>query len=296
MNNKNTKASAIILLVVTATMWSLGGLLIKSINAHPLAIAGTRSAISCIIMILYVKKPKFNWSFTQIAAGVAYASMVITFVFSTKLTTAANAILLEYTAPIFVALLSAWMLKEKPKAIDWVTIMLVFGGMVLFFLDSLDAKGFAGNIFGLLSGISYALFTVFMRMQKNGSPIESVILGNAISAIVGIPFIFMSVPDFKGWLFLVILGVVQLGIPYIMYSEAIKNASALEASIITMIEPILNPIWVVLIIGEIPGVLSIIGGIIVIATVAIRCVILSSTKHTDEENLNEKMEVKSIAS
>lgn len=296
MNNKNKKVSAIILLVVTATMWSLGGLLIKSINAHPLAIAGTRSAISCIIMILYVKKPKFNWSFTQIAAGVAYASMVITFVFSTKLTTAANAILLEYTAPIFVALLSAWMLKEKPKAIDWVTIMLVFGGMVLFFLDSLDAKGFAGNIFGLLSGISYALFTVFMRMQKNGSPIESVILGNAISAIVGIPFIFMSVPDFKGWLFLVILGVVQLGIPYIMYSEAIKNASALEASIITMIEPILNPIWVVLIIGEIPGVLSIIGGIIVIATVAIRCVILSSTKHTDEENLNEKMEVKSIAS
>lgn len=296
MSHKNTKVSAIILLVVTATMWSLGGLLIKSINAHPLAIAGTRSAISCIIMILYVKKPKFNWSFTQIAAGVAYASMVITFVFSTKLTTAANAILLEYTAPIFVALLSAWMLKEKPKAIDWVTIMLVFGGMVLFFLDSLDAKGFAGNIFGLLSGISYALFTVFMRMQKNGSPIESVILGNAISAIVGIPFIFMSVPDFKGWLFLVILGVVQLGIPYIMYSEAIKNASALEASIITMIEPILNPIWVVLIIGEIPGVLSIIGGIIVIATVAIRCVILSSTKHTDEENLNEKMEVKSIAS
>jgi drug/metabolite transporter (DMT)-like permease len=296
VNNKNKKVSAIILLVVTATMWSLGGLLIKSINAHPLAIAGTRSAISCIIMILYVKKPKFNWSFTQIAAGVAYASMVITFVFSTKLTTAANAILLEYTAPIFVALLSAWMLKEKPKAIDWVTIMLVFGGMVLFFLDSLDAKGFAGNIFGLLSGISYALFTVFMRMQKNGSPIESVILGNAISAIVGIPFIFMSVPDFKGWLFLVILGVVQLGIPYIMYSEAIKNASALEASIITMIEPILNPIWVVLIIGEIPGVLSIIGGIIVIATVAIRCVILSSTKHTDEENLNEKMEVKSIAS
>lgn len=296
MNNKNKKVSAIILLVVTATMWSLGGLLIKSINAHPLAIAGTRSAISCIIMILYVKKPKFNWSFTQIAAGVAYASMVITFVFSTKLTTAANAILLEYTAPIFVALLSAWVLKEKPKAIDWVTIMLVFGGMVLFFLDSLDAKGFAGNIFGLLSGISYALFTVFMRMQKNGSPIESVILGNAISAIVGIPFIFMSVPDFKGWLFLVILGVVQLGIPYIMYSEAIKNASALEASIITMIEPILNPIWVVLIIGEIPGVLSIIGGIIVIATVAIRCVILSSTKHTDEENLNEKMEVKSIAS
>ncbi len=278
MNNKNTKVSAIILLAVTATMWSLGGLFIKSINAHPLAIAGTRSAISCIIMLIYAKKPKFNWSFAQIAAGVAYASMVITFVFSTKLTTAANAILLEYTAPIFVALLSAWIIKEKPKTIDWVTIAVVFGGMVLFFLDSIDTKGLVGNIFGLLSGISYALFTVFMRMQKNGSPIESVIIGNAMTAIIGLPFLFMAVPDTKGWLFIVVLGVVQLGIPYILYSKAIKNATALEASLITIIEPILNPIWVGLIIGEIPGMLSILGGVIVITTVAIRCVIVSSSK------------------
>ena len=157
MSNKNKKVNAMIFLAITATMWSLGGILIKSINAHPLAISGTRSAISCLIILLYVKKPNFNWSFPQIMAGVAYASMVISFVVANKLTTAANAILLQYTAPIFVALLSAWMLKEKPKTIDWATIVLVFGGMVLFFLDSIDTKGLTGNIFGLLSGISYAL-------------------------------------------------------------------------------------------------------------------------------------------
>jgi drug/metabolite transporter (DMT)-like permease len=283
VSSKNKKVSTIILLAVTATMWSLGGLLIKSVNTHPLAISGTRSAISCLIILLYVKKPKFNWSFPQIAAGVAYASMVICFVVSNKFTTAANAILLQYTAPIFVALLSALMLREKPKTIDWVTIAVVLGGMVLFFLESIDTKGLTGDIFGLLSGISYALFTIFMRMQKNGSPVESVILGNAITAVVGLPFLFTALPDSKGWLCLVILGVVQLGIPYILYSKAIKDATALEASLITMIEPVLNPIWVILILGEIPGVLSIIGGIIVIATVAIRCIIVSSSKFNNEE-------------
>ena len=195
MSSKNKKVSTIILLAVTATMWSLGGLLIKSVNTHPLAISGTRSAISCLIILLYVKKPKFNWSFPQIAAGVAYASMVICFVVSNKFTTAANAILLQYTAPIFVALLSALMLREKPKTIDWVTIAVVLGGMVLFFLESIDTKGLTGDIFGLLSGISYALFTIFMRMQKNGSPVESVILGNAITAVVGFPLLFTAQPD-----------------------------------------------------------------------------------------------------
>ena len=296
MKNKNTKVSAIVLLVVTAIMWSLGGILVKSVNAHPLAISGTRSAISCLIILLYVKKPKFNWSFPQIAAGIAYASMVICFVAGTKLTTAANAILLQYTAPIFVALLSTWILKEKPKAIDWVTIAVVIGGMVLFFLESLNAKGLAGNILALLSGVSYALFTVLMRLQKNGSTIESVILGNAITAIIGMPFLFTAVPDTKGWLFLVILGVVQLGIPYILFSKAIKDATALEASLITMIEPILNPIWVILIIGEIPGILSIIGGIIVIATVTIRCIIVSSSNPLSEENTKYNEEAKIIAS
>lgn len=278
MNDNNKKLTAIVLLAVTATMWSLGGLLIKSINAHPLAISGVRSAISCIIISLYVRKPKFTWSFTQLGAAVSYASMVILFVVANKLTTAANAILLQYTAPIFVALFGVWLLKEKPKTVDWITIAIVLGGMILFFMESLDTKGVIGNVIALLSGVSYALFTVFMRMQKDGSPIESVILGNAITAVVGVPFIFTALPDTKGWVCLALLGIVQLGIPYILFSKAIKDARALEASLITMIEPILNPVWVILMIGEVPGILSIAGGVIVIAGVAIRCIIVASDK------------------
>lgn len=276
MNERNKKGKAIILLIITAIMWSFGGILIKSINAHPLAIAGVRSAISCILISLYVKKPRFTWSFTQLAAAVAYALTVILFVVGTKLTTAANAILLQYTAPIFVALLGSWLLKEKPKLIDWSAILVVMGGMILFFMESIDTKGVLGNISALFSGVSFALFTIFMRMQKDGSPIESVILGNAITAVAGVPFIFTALPDAKGWGCLVILGVIQLGVPYILFSKAIKNASAIEASLITMIEPVLNPVWVSIIIGEIPGILSIVGGFIVIAAVTVRCIIAAS--------------------
>ncbi|HHW23466.1 MAG TPA: EamA family transporter [Clostridiaceae bacterium] len=284
MNERNSKSSAVILLIITAVMWSLGGILIKSINAHSLAIAGVRSAISCVIISLYVRKPKFTWSFTQLGAAVAYALTVILFVAGTKLTTAANAILLQYTAPVFVALLGAWLLKEKPGLVDWLTILVVIGGMILFFMDSIDIRGFLGNILALSSGVSFALFTILMRMQKDGSPIESVILGNAITAVAGVPFIFTAVHDTKGWVCLIILGVVQLGIPYILFSKAIKSSRAIEASLITMIEPVLNPVWVSIIIGEVPGILSIAGGVIVITAVAVRCIIVASGRFNSKES------------
>lgn len=271
----STKKRALIYLVLTAILWSMGGLLIKSVNAHPLAIAGIRSAIASVMILLYIKKPKFTWSFAQIAAAVAYTLTVILFVSANKFTTAANAILIQYSAPLYVALFSSWLLKEKPKAIDWTTIFVVLGGMVLFFLDGLDTRGLLGNIFAAISGLTFGLLAVFMRMQKDGSPIESILLGNIITAVIGIPFLFSAMPDSKGWLCLGVLGVVQLGLPYILYSFAIKHATALEASLIPVIEPILNPVWVFLMIGEKPTPLSIAGGAIVVIAVTVRCIIAS---------------------
>lgn len=288
MRIKNLKNSASLLLVLTAVLWSLGGLLIKSVNAHPLAIAGTRSAISALLIFLYVKKPRFSWSFAQIAAALAYAFTVILFVSANKLTTAANAILIQYTAPLYVALFGAWLLKEKPKLIDWVTIAMVFGGMILFFMDGLDTRGVLGSILAALSGLSFGLFTVFMRMQKNGSPIESVLLGNILTAVIGIPFLFVAVPDGKGWACLLVLGVVQLGIPYILYSYAIKHVTALEASLIPVIEPILNPIWVFLIMGEVPGSMALLGGMIVVAAVTLQCILSSVRAQKKEEQEQER--------
>lgn len=264
-----------ILLVITAILWSASGLLIKSISAHPLAIAGVRSAIAVLIIFIYVKKPRFIWSFPQIAGAFAYALTVITFVVANKYTTAANAILLQYTAPIYAALFGTWLLKEKPKPADWITIAITLGGMLLFFIDGLDTRGVWGNVLAVVSGMGFGLLPVFMRMQKDGSPIESVLLGNILTAVIGVPFLFTGMPDGTGWLNLFILGTFQLGISYILYSIAIKQVTALESSLITVVEPILNPIWVGLFMGEKPGIFSVIGGIIVLSAIAIRCILTS---------------------
>ncbi|MBC8059650.1 MAG: DMT family transporter [Clostridiaceae bacterium] len=268
---KSERSRAIIFLIITAILWSLGGVLIKSIEWNPVAIAGMRSIIAAIVLLIVIKKPKLTWSFAQIGAAVAYSGTVILFVMANKITTAANAILLQYTAPIYVALFGAWFLKEKAKFFDWLIIFTVFGGMALFFLDHLNGNGVLGNIVAVGSGVCFGFFAIFMRMQKDGSPIESVLLGNILTAVIAIPFMFKSPPNTQGWIYLLIMGVVQLGIPYILYSMAIKHVTALEAILIPVIEPILNPVWVFLMIGETPGPWAILGGAIVIIAVTLRC-------------------------
>lgn len=270
---KKERLKAILYLVITATLWSLGGMLIKSVNAHPLAIAGARSAIASVVFLLVLGKPKINWSRAQIGAALSYAATVILFVTATKNTTAANAIFLQYTAPIYVAFLGAWLLKEKTKLFDWITIFIVIGGMGLFFLDHLSTKGVLGNLLAIVSGVSFAFTAIFMRMQKDGSPWESAFLGNILTAVIGLPFLSFSWPNTTGWLFILILGIVQLGIPYILYTKAIKHTTALEAILIPVIEPILNPLWVLLLVGERPGPWAFVGGIIVLAAITVRCVL-----------------------
>lgn len=270
---KNERPRAVLFLVTAAILWSLGGLLIKSVNAHPLAIAGVRSAIAAVIFLLILGKPKINGSAAQIGAAVSYAGTVAFFVLANKATTAANAIFLQYTAPIYVALLSSWLLKERTKLLDWITIFIVIGGMALFFLDNLSTSGVLGNIYAVASGICFALQAIFLRMQKDESPWESVFLGNILTAIIGLPFLSLEWPNPNGWGILLLLGVVQLGLPYILYAKAIKHTSALEAILIPVIEPILNPIWVVLLLGERPGPWSLVGGFIVLAAIVIRYVL-----------------------
>lgn len=271
--SKIKRSTATLLLAISAALWSLGGLLIKMVSCNPLAISGIRSAIAALFLLLIIRKPRFTWSFPQIAGAISYAATVIMFVLSTKMTTAANAILLEYTAPIYVALLGVWLLKERIKLLDWITMVFVMGGMVLFFLDSLSMGGLYGNVFGILTGISYACLFIFTRMQKNESPIETMLLGNIITAIIGIPFMFTSMPNTSSWIGLILLGVVQLGLPYALYSIAIKRVTALEAILTSTLEPILNPVWVFLVIGEMPGKWALLGGFVVLASVTARSII-----------------------
>jgi drug/metabolite transporter (DMT)-like permease len=276
----NSKSTAIIFLLCTAILWSTGGFLIKFIEWHPIAIAGGRSIIAALIMWVYVKKPKFTWSNIQIMGAVAYAFTVILFVIANKLTTAANTILLQYTGPIYVAMFSYWFLKEKITSIDWITILTVILGMTLFFIEKLSPDGILGNFIAILAGIAFAWLALCLRKQKDGSPLESLILGNILTAIIGLPFIIdTGIPSQQSMIALFVLGIFQLGIPYILYSKAVKYVSALDAVLIPILEPILNPLWVFLLLGESIGMWPMIGGAIIIVAITTRSILYKTKTH-----------------
>jgi drug/metabolite transporter (DMT)-like permease len=260
------------LMAAAALCWSLGGLLIKSVPWPPLAVAGGRGFIAAAFLAAFAPRFRFTWSAAQIGGAVAYAATTVLFVTANKLTTAANAILLQYTAPVWIALFGAWFLGERATRADWITIALVFGGMGLFFCDDLRLSGVAGNLVALASGVAFAAMTLLLRKQKDTSAEESIFLGNLLAGVIGLPFMFQSglLPDARGWLALALLGTVQLGFSYLLYARAIRHVTALEAVLIPVIEPILNPVWVLIVLGERPGRYALVGGVIVLGAVTLR--------------------------
>lgn len=272
------RRQAVILLIIAAVLWSTGGFLIKLVVWHPFAIAGMRSAIAAVVLLLFVRRPQITWSATQLGCALAYAGTVVMFAVANKYTTAANAILLQYTAPVYIALFGAWFLNERTTRLDWMTVFLVLTGMTLFLFDGLKTGNWLGNGLALASAVSFASLVLLLRKQKDASPIESVILGNLLAALIGLPFMFGTMPGAQSWLGLILLGVFQLGISYLLYAKAIRHITALEAVLIPVIEPLLNPIWVMLMFGEKPSGLALIGGIIVLGSVTGRGVISNLMK------------------
>ncbi|MDS4025456.1 MAG: DMT family transporter [Candidatus Contendobacter sp.] len=262
---------AVLMLLTTAVLWSLGGLLIKWVNWNPVAIAGMRSLIgAAVIVLMFRKELKLTGSFEQIGAAVAYAGTVVLFVIANKLTTAANAILLQYTAPVYVALFGPWFLGERARGRDWLSLAAIMVGMLLFFGDQLTLEGYLGNGVALASGFCFAWLTLFLRRHREESAISALVLGNLLAGLIGLPFMFQSMPDATSWLGLLLLGVVQLGLPYVMYALALRHVRAVEGILLPMIEPVLNPLWVFLLLGEAPGPLALLGGAIILSAVMFR--------------------------
>jgi drug/metabolite transporter (DMT)-like permease len=264
------------LLVGTSLCWSLAGVLIKLVaTTWPgMAVAGGRGIIAALFLLATNRGLRFHFSRDQLIGAVGYAACTLTFCTATTLTSAANAILLQYTAPVWVALFGAWFLGERATRADWLTIAVALGGMALFFKDSLTLGHVEGDALAVLSGVCFAGMTIALRRQKNGSPVESIILGNVIAFIAGLPWIVKSplLPP-AGWLALIVLGVVQLGFSYWLYARAIRHVTALEAVLIPVIEPILNPLWVLLVVHEKPTRWAILGGAVVLGAITIRAVI-----------------------
>ena len=260
----------VLLLAGTALLWSTGGLFIKAVEWNALAIASVRSAIAAVTVYLLIGRPRFTFSAVQLSGAAAYAGTVILFVMANKLTTAATAIFLQYTATIYVALFGPWFLHEHPTRLDWTLILVALGGIGLFFVDQLSLHGLWGNVCALGSGLAFATLILLLRRQKDASPVESVLLGNALTALICFPFVLGPMPNAKSWLGLLWLGVFQLGLAYVLYTKAIKHVRALESTLISTIEPVLNPIWVMLFLGEIPSPWSLAGGALVLFAAATR--------------------------
>ena len=272
MHNKILeRKNAIVLLLVAGSMWSLGGLLIKSIPWHPLAISGMRGGIAAIVIYAFSKDKKIIITFDKILSACFYTLVVTLFVISNKLTTAGNAILLQYTAPVYVALFGYMFLGEKSNLIDWVTIFIMLGGLALFFLDDLSFDGYLGNALAILSGMSFAALTISLRKQKDNNPSDCILLGNILTLIIGLPVIISETSfNLHSTILILVLGIIQLGVPYIFYTTAIKHVTALDAIIFPVIEPILNPILVFFILGEALGPWAFLGGSLVLGSVVFR--------------------------
>ena len=247
-------STSYILLITAALMWSLGGVFIKLVDLNPMGIAGIRSLGAAVVLLIYIKKPRLYWNRYFLTGVLAYTAMVVLYVLSIRLTTAANAIFLEFTAPIYVVAFSYLLLNERINRFDILTMVIIFLGMGLFFMDELTFYGFWGNIMALIAGVCLALVTVMIRKEKE-SAFEIVFYGNVLTAIICFTFIIEGLSNSTqlDWLIIFGLGIFQLGIPYILYTTALKYVSALDAILVGMLEPILNPIWVYIFIGEAMG-------------------------------------------
>jgi drug/metabolite transporter (DMT)-like permease len=263
---------SVTLLLLAALCWSLGGVLLKSVDWPPLAVGGGRGLIAALFLLAVTWRSKpFRWGWLPLATALAYTACTLLFAAANKFTTAANAILLQYTAPAYVALLGAWLLKERPTRADWTTIGVVFVGLAIFLYDGLRLNDLAGIALAIASGVAFAVMIVLLRLQKDDSSLGSIILGNFLSFLIGLPAILSApTPGTKSIVALLLLGTVQLGVAYLIYARAIRHVTALEAVLIPVIEPILNPLWVMLVLGEKPSLVALLGGAIVLGAVTWR--------------------------
>jgi len=273
---KRSTVQGILAMAATAFLWSIAGLFIKVIDWHPLTIAGFRSLIASCVVLIYLKRPHIHLSFPQVAAAVMNAATMMTFVAANKTTTSANAIILQYIAPVTTAFVGAWLLKEKPRLEHWVAIFLVTAGIVFMFMDKLGGGQTLGNVLSLISGITFSFYFVFMRMQKDASPLESILLSHWLVAAVGLgASLFLPAPRFtlKAVGAIAVLGTVQVGVAALLFAAAIKRITAVSANLIAVIEPVFNPLWVFLALGEKPGAKALVGGAVIIAAVTFASVV-----------------------
>jgi len=256
---------------LAAALYSIGGLCIKFIPWNGLSINSARTAISLVVVGVYLLCTRHRLRLNRYIALGAFCvfGTKTLYALANKMTTAANTIVLQFTAPIFVILLSMLFWRKKPRRLDLITCALAMAGVACFFLDGLETGGMAGNGLALLSGLSYA-GVFLLNDMPDSDPICSVFWGDLLSAVVGLPFLLQETAfTTEALVSVTVLGAFQVGLAYIFMCIGLKTTPPVTASLITGIEPILNPILVALFYGETVGRLAIPGAVIVIGSVIV---------------------------
>ena len=266
MDSFAARRRSILFLILAAILWSTGGLMIKASTWQPLGILVGRNIFSSAILLLYLRRLPRRW---KLIAAVSHLLTAFLFISSTKLTTAASAIFLQYTAPVYIVLLGFWFLRERPTRTDWLSMLVIFSGMFMFFGDKLSLEGLQGNILAALSGVTMAMMTVALRAQKEGTPVESIFIAQVFTVVFGLPLVFKESWTVTNWLIVAYLGVFQIGFAFLLFTTALKHVPAIEATLIGTLEPVLNPLWVAFFLGEWPGSFALVGALIVLSGVVI---------------------------
>ena len=271
---RKPSSSPLLLVLAAAVIWSSGGLYIKWTTLSGLELSFGRSLLAAITVAIFTRREGFGLNRITLIASVLYAALLLLFVLATKETTAANAIFLQYTAPLYVLVLEPIFYKEKFRQRDLITVIFCVIGMSLFFVGKLRPQDVTGNLLALASGVCFAAYFLLLRHSsaRDVNRASSVIYGNLLVVLIAAPagLPALSGITFHDTLSVVYLGVVQIGIAYTLFTLGMaRGIRSLDAGIVGYIEPVLNPVWVFLVIGERPSKWALIGGAIIVGAVVV---------------------------
>jgi len=259
------------LVLGAALLWSLAGVFIKFLDLHPLTIVFYRSLFAALVFMPFLKRADLCFGPSLITSALSYTAAISAFVSANKLTTAANAIVLQYTAPIFVFLFARLVLGQKISRLNSLALAVSMTGVGIISFDYAGEPEMAGVFMALSSGVFFAIYMVNLGRVKDVNPIYLTWLNNIACALLLLPVVGarLALLEHQGWI-LAVMGAVQLGLPYLLFSKGLQTVSLQEASLIALIEPVLNPLWVALTVGEIPSAATFAGGGMILAALAVR--------------------------
>lgn len=270
--------------LAAAFLFSTGGAAIKACTLTSWQIVSARAGIAAIAMLLLLPAARRGWSLRMLPVAAAFAATTVLFVVCNKLTTAASTIFLQATAPLYIVLLGPWLLRERMRRGDLAYMAALAAGMALFFVGEQPVAATAphpllGNLLAAIAGLSWAFTIVGLRWlgRRAGGGADAstaaVVSGNLLACLIALPFalpVLESRP--ADWLLVAFLGVFQIGLAYVFLTRGVRRVGALEASLLLLLEPMLNPLWALLVHGERPGPWAAAGGAIIIAATAVNTV------------------------